>query len=286
MGTLAGALRPLASAALWVSGLFPELPNLEDFAEQWGIGFGDSQIYDPDNSLYYSAESTPDDSVFAGVYDSNEENFGYAYYGPYSTLTSSPKMVFSNTGYVYCAFDNGESMIESGNMQGSLNYAAFIGTSENTYNYDNGHLMSPSEKTLVAASVRKNLDSYTGESVSSYLFCTNSADFFSNELLGNESYANYDIMSAVINDISRTDRYATTDLGGLGNSKNFGGKQCVVTKLSTSPTDVLSPDLQQIVKVNKGISEGAITAYTIIVMAVPTAVLALGIVVFIKRKFL
>lgn len=264
-----------------------ELPNLEAFAAEWGIGFGDSQIYDPDNSLYYGMGSTPDDSVFAGVYDSNEENYGYAYYGPYSTLTSAPKMVFSNTGYVYCAFDGGESMIESGNMQGSVNYAAFIGTSENTYDYDeNGHLMSPSEKTLAAASVRKNLDSYTGESVSSYLFCTNSVDFFSNELLGNESYANYDIMSAVINDISRTDRYATTDLGGLGNSKSFGGKQCVVTTLSTSPTDVLSPDLQQIVKVNKGISQSAIIAYTVIVMLVPVAILAFGIVVFIKRKFL
>lgn len=34
MGTLAGALRPLASAALWVSGLFPELPNLEDWPGQ------------------------------------------------------------------------------------------------------------------------------------------------------------------------------------------------------------------------------------------------------------
>lgn len=31
MGTLAGALRPLASAALWVSGWFPELPKLEDW---------------------------------------------------------------------------------------------------------------------------------------------------------------------------------------------------------------------------------------------------------------
>lgn len=263
-----------------------ELPNLDRFAAEWGIAFGDEQIFDPDNSLFYGIGEDLDDSVFAGVYDSNEENFGYAYYGPYSTLTSSPKMVFSNTGYVYCAFDNGESMIEAGNMQGSRNYAAFIGTSENTYHYENGNLMSPSEKTLMAASVRKNLDSYTGESVSSYLFCTNSADFFSNDLLGNESYANYDIVSSVINDISRTDKYATSDLGGLGNSKNFGGKQMVSTTLSTSPTDVLTPDLQHIIKTNKGITKGAIVAYTVMVMAVPTAILAFGIVVFIKRKFL
>ena len=160
-----------------------DLPLLENFAAEWGIRFGDTQVFDPDNALFTDSNGESDDSVFSGVYDQNEQNFGYAYYGGFSSLSSAPKMVFSNTGYVYCSIDMSESMIESGNKYGSRNYAASIGTSDNAYVYLGG-ATDTSVKTLVAAGVRKNLDSYTAENSSSYLFCTNSADFFSNELLG------------------------------------------------------------------------------------------------------
>jgi hypothetical protein len=180
----------------------------------------------------------------------------------------------------------GESMIEMGNKYASRNYAAFIGTSANAYVYS-GDATDTGTRTLIAAGVRKNLDSYTSENTSSYLFCTGSADFFSNELLGNTSYANYDVLASVISNISRTDRYATIELGGLShNSPSFGGKQTLTTQLSNSPSKIYSWDAKEVIKYNKGLSGTAIVIYTTIVMAVPVAVMALGIVVFIKRKFL
>ena len=143
-------------------------------------------------------------------------------------------------------------------------------------------------KTLVAAGVRTNLDSYTSENTSSsYLFCSNSADFFSNELLGNSSYANYDVLASVISNISRTDRFATIELGGLSyNSPSFGGKQTASTTLSDISNNVYSWDAKEIIKVNKGLSKTAIVIYTVVVMSVPVAVAAFGIAVAIKRKFL
>ena len=265
-----------------------DLPVLEGFLSEWGIAFGDEQVYDPDNSLFFSADSEPDGSVFTGVYDADEENFGSAYYGSYASLTSAPKMVFKNTGYLYCSFDNGDVLYEHGNKQGTRNYTPFIGTSVNAYNYiGDTTITDTGEKALVAAGVRSNLDAVTAERVYSYLFCTNSSDFFSNELLGNPSYANYDVMASVISNISRTDKYATTDLGGLtSNSASVGGKRCVSTELSNSPIDILSADLKEIIDTKKGISNGEIIAFTVMVMLVPVAILSVGIVVFIKRKFL
>ena len=263
-----------------------DLPYFETFLSEWGIGFGDEQIYDPDNSLFYSSDSDTDElnATFAGVYDPDDENFGYAYYGSYATLSSAPKMVFTNTGYVYCTYDNGEAMIEHGNKHGSRDYASFINTSENAYN---DKMETASKKTLVAASVRSNLDSVSSEWSYSYMFCTNSADFFSNDILGNPSYANYDVMASVISNISRTDKYATTDLGGLTlNSSSVGGKKCVSTELSTTATNILSADMNTIIGVKSGITNGAIIGFTITVMLVPVAIMVLGIVVFIKRKFL
>ena len=264
------------------------LPELENFCKEWGISFGHEQVFDPENTLFTAiggAEGDP--SVFAGTYDSDEANFGYAYYGGYSTLSSAPKMVFSNTGYVYCSMDMSESMVESGNKFGDRNYAAFIGTSDSAKYYDANGEENIGVKTLVAAGVRTNLDQYTSEKSASYLFCSNSADFFSNELLGNSSYANYDILTSVINNISRTDRYVTIELGGLSyNSPSFGGKQTSSTTLSETPTKVYSWDAKEVLKNNRGLGRGAIIGYTIVIMAVPVAVLSFGIVMFIKRKFL
>lgn len=263
-----------------------DLPVLEGFLGEWGIGFGDELVYDPDNSLFSIGESEADGSVFTGVYDSNQDNFGSAYYGSYASLSSSPRMVFKNTGYLYCTFDNGEAMTEHGNKHGARDYTPFIGTSENAYNYV-GTATDTGEKTLMAAAVRSNLDPITAERAYSYIFCTNSADFFSNDVLGNSSYANYDIMASVISNISRTDKYATTDLGGLTlNSSSVGGKRCVSTDLSDSPVDILSADMTKVIGTKKGISQSDIIAFTVVVMAVPVAVIVLGIVMFVKRKFL
>ena len=262
------------------------LPNFETFCKEWGISFGNYQVCDPDNALFTGLDNESDPTIFSGVYDTNPENFGYAYYGGYTSLSSAPKMVFTNTGYIYCSLDMSESMMESGNKFGSRNYAAFMGTTANAYLDVNGKT-DTGERTLIAAGVRSHLDSYTSETSNSYLFCANSADFFSNELLGNTSYANYDVLASVISNISRTDRYATIELGGLSyNSPSFGGKQTLSTTMSTSPSKIYSWDAKDVLKVNKGLSGTAVTWYTIIVMAIPVMIGAYGVMVFIKRKFL
>ncbi len=264
-----------------------ELPEFENFCKEWGISFGNALVTDRDNALYASISGTVDDTLFAATYDTNEANFGPAYYGTYSYLQSAPKMVFSNTGYVYCSMDMSESMVESGNHEGSKNYAAFIGTSAGAYHLNKDGSGAEGVKTLVAASVRTDLNSETSEKTSSYFFCSNSEDFFSNEILGNASYSNYDVLASVISNITRTDRFASIELGGFSyNSTSFGGKQTLSTELSPSPSKIYTWDASDVIKNNKGLGRGAIVVYTILVMVAPVAILTLGIIMFIKRKFL
>ena len=178
-------------------------------------------------------------------------------------------------------------LFRSGNLDGSKNYAAFIGTSANAGESYNGISGDVGTKTLVAASVRTDLNSETSEKTSSYFFCSNSENFFSNDILGNSSYANYDILASVISNITRTDRFASIELGGCSyNSTSFGGKQTLSTEMSNSPSKIYSWDASTIIKHNKGLGSAAIVIYTVIIMAVPVAILSLGIVMFIKRKFL
>ena len=264
------------------------LPVLESLLSEWGIGFGEGIVMDEE--IEYSSPDREGYHIL-GVYDTNEESFGSAFYGNYAGLSSSPDMLFKNSGYVYCAFNDGYVMQEPGTYNTSKNYAPFIGTTDNaialsapgstTVTADKGY------KALAAASARTYLDNVTGENTYSYVFASNSRDFYSNEVLGNTAFANYDILASVISNISRTERHASIELGGTSpNSPSFGGKQTVDMTLKDYAHNVYSPSGEEVIKVNRAFTESARTWFTVIAMVAPVCVLIFGLVVFIRRKYL
>ena len=265
-----------------------KLPNLDSFLYEWGIAFGEGVVKDEENCLEDVGEPG---SAVLGVYDTDENGIGGAYYGDFAALSSSPKMVFTDSGYLYCAYGDSDAVNEPGTYNGQRVYSHFIGSSDGALAYESlgSSVLTAEEgrKTLAAITTRTYLDNYTSENSFSYLFATNSEDFFSSEVLGNLSYANYSIMSTVITNISRTDRYASIELGGTSlNSPKYGGKQTVSTTLAATDTKVYSSDAKEVVKINKGVGSGIRTAVTVVASAVPVAVLTVGVCVFVRRKFL
>ena len=269
-----------------------KMPVFEDFLREWGFEFGSSLIKDEHSSVS-NASGTHSDIITE--YDTNKENFGYAIYGEFAQLNSSPRTVISNTGYITSAFGESGTASEPGTPDVSKVYCSFLTTAKTAKPYsknsDNGEYVDLAGEAkkydLAAVTARSNFNSESAEYTYSYLFCANSADFFSNELLGNAAYANYDVTAALANNMSRMDYYASLEIGGTSlNSSSFGGKQLVSTTLTTEDTNVYSPDASELLKVNKGITAGAIITSTVIVAAVPVLVCILGIIVCVKRRFL
>ena len=265
-----------------------KLPNFETFLEAWGISFSDSYVVDGENSLV-----TGEDKTFAAEYDSSEESYGYNFYMDYVALSSAPKMVFSDTGYLYCSYgDGGTSRAEDGYMNVSRRFAPFIGSYDTaTSQRDNGGSVEITDeagyKALAAISARTSLDSASGEKSYSYIFASASEKFFSNEILENHSYANRDLLTSVLINISRTDRYVSTDLGGLsGNSLSFGGKTLTTTELSAEKHTVYENVYSSEGKAYEGLTKGATYFYLVLVLVPAAAALVLGAVVYIRRKFL
>ena len=230
-----------------------------------------------------------------GVYSTDEDSYGNAIYGSYAASASAPKMVVTNTGYVECSYGLSTSIQEQGSSETKRQYDSFISSGSTAVGYaynaskeDYSYTATdPGTRALAAVVARQRLDPVDSVYTYSYVFCANSKDFFSNELLGNPAYANYDVMSAVVDNMVRTDIYASSDLGGSSmNSKSFGGKQLVSTTLLDYENYVYSPDATEVVKINKGIGAGAKTAFSILIYAVPVAIAIVGISVGIKRKFL
>ena len=265
-----------------------ELPILESLLSEWGIGFGEGLVKD-DGREY----SSPTDDLYniLGVYDTDEENYGSAFYGGYAGLSSAPDMLFKESGFIYCSFPEGDSIPESGSYNTSRDFASFIGTTDKAIatvsRDDTNQTAAEGFKSLAAVSARTYLDGNTTENDFSYIFAANSEYFFSNEILENASFANYDIMRSVINNLSRTDRHVTIDLGGSSpNSTSYGGKQLVDMTLKDYAHDIYSPDGTEVVKTNRALSSSARTWFFVLVLVAPVSALAVGSVVFIKRKFL
>ena len=94
-------------------------------------------------------------------------------------------------------------------------------------------------------------------------------------------------INTVVSGISRTDRYASIELGGLSaNSPSYGGKQTLSTAMKDTSWKVYSADAKEVIETNSAMTESLKTTYTVIIMCVPAIVLILGIAVFIRRKYL
>ncbi len=268
------------------------LPNLEDFLHEWGFDFSTSQVRDTELSVAGSEGKN-----LIAVYETEVDSYANAIYGDYASLATSARTTVNNTGYITNSYGEKGFKNEAGSAETVKRYAPFLKSSDKASSYfysdasgnydDSSVLDSTGTFDLAALTVRQSFDSVTAEHTHSYLFCAASADFFSNESLSNAAYANYDIMMALINNISRVDVYASLELGGTSlNSSSFGGKQLVSTTLSTEDTEIYAPDASEVVKVNFGISNTEKIVYTIVVAAVPFIILLAGAVVCVRRRFL
>ncbi len=274
------------------------LPRLEDFLHEWGFDFSSSVVRDPESSLEgnYSTD-------IITVYETEQDSYANAIYGDFAALSTAPKTVIGNTGYIVNSFGEAGYKSESGSMFSTKRYAPFLrsattasaymhnGNAEHGY-FDSELLDMDAERLLAdgvgldlaALTVREQFISEKNEYQHSYLFCSASPDFFSNERIGNSSYANYDVVSALINNISRTDEYASIDLGGTNaNSDAYGGKRLVAEYLSVDDYEDYAFSTP---RMHSGISTAEKVIYSIVVFAVPVAFLVLGLVVLVRRKFL
>ena len=260
------------------------LPVFEEFLYEWGFDTSTAKVKDEGS---YVMNEEGDFTDIIGKYDTDEDSYGYSIYGEFASLSSAPGMLFTNSGYISCSYGDAEGTNEPGSYSIARNYAPFFFTSADAVAYEkdeSGNYVRPEtagQMDLAAVTTRMELNSTTGEYKYSYVFCANSGDFFSQDNLGNPSFANYEIMSALTENMARSDEYASMELGSTSmNSSNRGGKILLDTTIYDS-------DYYEDSKlVFRGLTSTAIGWYTAIIIAIPVIVLGLGVAVRIRRKFL
>ena len=246
------------------------LSNFENFLYEWGFGFDNAVVKDEESSIM-DEENTGTHII--SEYNTDKDSYGYAIYGEFASLSSAPITVFTNAGAIKPTFLDVSIDMEAGTGGGATkSFVNFLSSSKNSEKYAHDEFgEGVSEKgsfILAAVTVRGEIDSYKNEMVYSYLFCTASSEFFSDELLSNASFANYDVLSGLIDNVSRIDRFASLEIGGESpNYDSYGGKKLVSTTLSE-------------------LGNAETVFYAIIVFIPPIALAAYGTVRIIKRRYL
>lgn len=304
------------------------LPTLEGYLKEWGFLFTDAQMKDDENSL---ADVGDTKTVLVAEYEA-DGTYSYEILKEYTALATAARTAIGNTSYLRCSYGSDDLISEDGSVQVTRNYAPFLRSyaTAKSYTDDDGdgiydELNSQAGvHTLAATTARIRTDSTTGDKTYSYVFCAPSPDFFSNDMLGNASYANRDVLALLVRNISRVDEYASMSLGGTSaNSDSMYGKILLDSAISTATDDVYLFYLSENTRNTESITRtdlidtlassgdktleeflreeraagtyagvlhgmtGAVRGWIIAAeVAVPVAILALGVYVCLKRRFL
>ncbi len=275
-----------------------ELPTLEDFCREWGIGFVNNLVKDPESYIENDSEAG---TTIITEYNGKHDSYGYGIYSEYVDLGTSPRVVISDSGHIVSGFGEPIARYEQGSAQITRIFDSFLFSTAASNDYGKNELTGTyvdragddGQRTLAAICGRESMDINTGERTHSYLFAAASADFFSTDLIGNASYANYDIVSAMIHNVARLETHADSALGGMSaNNSNdaFLGKFLVDTAISEDDNVIREWSDEEgrhvAVKTVYGLTSAEKIAYTVIIALIPFAIAVTGVVVFIKRKYL
>ncbi len=266
------------------------LPNLESFLYEWGFDFSTSLVKDEESLVDLTGSFT----TIPGVYDKNENSYGYMLYSEFASLASAPTTVFGNTGYISCVYGSGTEIDEDGAYAVSRRYEPLFYTQESAKAYEKNDLgggYTDIENSgilhLAGVCTRTEPDSQTFEYKYSDIFCAASGDFFSNELLGNSSYANYQIVSVLTENLIRTEEYASPSLGGISpNFDNVGGKVLLTSEMLDTSVTEYNPETGREDVITIGLEEETKTLLTVIVLIPAFVTIVFGIAVCIRRRFL
>ena len=265
-----------------------ELPNLEQLCEKWGISFGGPSIVKDEVRSLGDAVGTASElwnTRLLTDYVTDENTYSYGIYKEIASIPSAPSVVVERAGTVSCAWPRREQML-SGSTDKSIAYSEFLLTSKNakTYTIDGNYLSGEASVYSVASLATKlRVDSSTGENYYSYVFGAATTNLTTNEYLTDFSYANYDVLFALVRSLSRVNSYADTALGSTSlNSDSVGGKPLIHSQMEAEPFTDYAADRDF-----AGFTSGSLTLWSIVVILVPLAVVPIvGAVVCIRRRFL
>ncbi len=195
------------------------LPILHEFLAEWGIAYNDDTVKEDRTASGVREELSVTYATSA------TGNIAYSFYQAIADLATAPRTLLSDSSSLYCPWvDTTEKTLLDNVSRASC---PLFFSSETTARYNaSGELLHdggvyPLGMVGVEAVLRADA-TYRH----SYVMALGSTSFITERYFGASAYGNRDVMTALLRTLTRTDSYASSDLGSSDdmNSANFGGK--------------------------------------------------------------
>ncbi|MFA5562362.1 MAG: Gldg family protein [Eubacteriales bacterium] len=257
------------------------LPNLEELLFQWGIVCDNVYIRD-------TARSMGDPGTLIADYNTDENQMSYGVYAEVADLPNAPRTIVRNTGALTMAWQS-ERQGSSGTENIAAFYSPFLYSSDEAlaFTVAEGELVyeSPARYAVAALSTRGRTDAHEQVTRYSYVFAAATTELAAGQWLSDPAYGNYDLLFALVRYLSRTDEYASMELGGVSlNSSKMGGKQFRYSDLYEKETKLY--DRNRLLKVYPAITAADKRLIAVWVLGLPLlAVSVTGVLVYIRRRY-
>ncbi len=263
------------------------LPNLEVFAEKWGISYVNDSIVKDNEKALADATALYRDKLIS-EYTSDETSYSWGVYRDISSIDTAPAVIVEKSGSILPTYPFHKNPV-SGVMSSELNYSEFLLSSESARAYaieDGTTTGVTGQYTLAALTTMTYADGYTGERYYSYFFGGATSHLTTNAYLADPTYANADVMFALIRYMSGINSYADVNLGSTSfNSENVGGKRLQHSLMEATEHTDYSEDSRGIVY--PGFTSSSLTMWSILLFIIPVVIVpCVCAVVCIRRKYL
>lgn len=210
------------------------LPDIEDYLAEWGIGFTPTHLTSPEASLTDSLTGEKNgDRLVASYPDKDYDAPGFELIKDIASLATPPKTVLAESMALKQTLAS-DPVYTSAITSRSVCPVFYADKDAKAKNEIGQTSFDPAGDRHILALVGMEATLEAGEHRYSYVFAAGSTKMISNEYLADTAFGNADVMASILRSISRTDVYASGDVGGFDlNSDMYGGKWFDDTHLST-----------------------------------------------------
>jgi hypothetical protein len=256
----------------------PVLPTLNGYLAEWGFAFDGTTVTSPEDSLS-SLNDTSGKRLIATYPDEESFGAGYALLGDLLTLATPPKTLLENATSL-CTTWKKDTIIFGENVTRHVSAAFLAGENAKATCADGTEL---SRSPIWLGAIASEAELKEGEYRYSYVFGAGAEALIRNEALGDPSLGNGDVVFSLLRTITRTDVFASTEIGGFDMNANYGGKMFDETHLSDGEVNEVWFGLEYW-REYRGMTTGAKVFMHIMVLAVPAVSVALSAFYVLRRR--
>ena len=268
---------------------FVSLPVLEDLLEEWGMEYVNAQI--KDKALSASADAR---SRLVAVYANGEEHaLGNSFYSSIAALATAPSTIVNQSAALRTVWEDNTRLFSR--TYSALYSPVLLSSADaQAYNAEGELLDRAGNYHLVSVVNRCYTNPADGSVKYSYVMASATTKLIDDDYIGNQAYANTDILFSSLRCITEQKVYSSLDISGNNQGNDYGyfvgGKNLIKHTISTEDNRVYlyghyDANGRTIYQDCAGLSSLERNVVTGFLLGLPTAIIGFaGLFYYLRRR--